>query len=156
MVVGGFASSFHNRARTSNDIDIVIQIYPRNVKNILQYLPEWMPFEEQFKDSVARGLIFNMTDFKTGIRYDFMVYQDSNYDWTAFQRRVQVNFFDTKCFISSKEDLVISKLNWYNISQSEKQLEDLKFLLLDTSLKINYIKNWVAKLNLKTYGLLES
>ncbi|MCH2084793.1 MAG: hypothetical protein MK226_20575 [Saprospiraceae bacterium] len=156
MVVGGFASSFHNRARTSNDIDIVIQIYPRNVKNILQYLPEWMPFEEQFKDSVARGLIFNMTDFKTGIRYDFMVYQDSNYNWTAFQRRVQVNFFDTKCFISSKEDLVISKLNWYNISQSEKQLEDLKFLLLDTSLKINYIKNWVAKLNLKTYGLLES
>lgn len=156
MVVGGFASSFHNRARTTNDIDIVIQIYPRNVKNILQYLPEWMPFEEQFKDSVARGLIFNMTDFKTGIRYDFMVYQDSNYNWTAFQRRVQVNFFDTKCFISSKEDLVISKLNWYNISQSEKQLEDLKFLLLDTSLKINYIKNWVAKLNLKTYGLLES
>ena len=58
MVVGGFASSFHNRARTTNDIDIVIQIYPRNVKNILQYLPEWMPFEEQFKDSVARGLIF--------------------------------------------------------------------------------------------------
>lgn len=97
-----------------------------------------------------------MTNFKTGIRYDFMVYQDSNYNWTAFQRRVQVNFFDTKCFISSKEDLVISKLNWYNISQSEKQLEDLKFLLLDTSLKINYIKNWVAKLNLKTYGLLES
>lgn len=156
MVVGGFASSFHNRARTTNDIDIIIQMYPRNVKNILQYLPEWMPFEEQFKDSVARGLIFNMTDFKTGIRYDFMVYQDSNYNWTAFQRRVQVNFFDTKCFISSKEDLVISKLNWYNISQSEKQLEDLKFLLLDTSLKINYIKNWVAKLNLKTYGLLES
>lgn len=156
MVVGGFASSFHNRARTTNDIDIVIQIYPRNVKNILQYLPEWMPFEEQFKDSVARGLIFNMTDFKTGIRYDFMVYQDSNYNWTAFQRRVQINFFDTKCFISSKEDLVISKLNWYNISQSEKQLEDLKFLLLDTSLKINYIKNWVAKLNLKTSGLLES
>ena len=85
-----------------------------------------------------------------------MVYQDSNYNWTAFQRRVQVNFFDTNCFISSKEDLVISKLNWYNISQSEKQLEDLKFLLLDTSLKINYIKNWVAKLNLKTSGLLES
>lgn len=156
MIVGGFATSFHNRARTTNDIDIVIQIYPRNVKNILQYFPEWMPFEEQFKDSVARGLVFNITDFETGIRYDFMVYQDSDYNWTAFQRRVQVNFFDTKCFISSKEDLIISKLNWYNISQSDKQLEDLKFLLLDKSLKINYIKNWVAKLNLKTYGLLES
>ena len=156
MIVGGFATSYHNRARTTNDIDIVLQIYPRHVEKILQHFPEWEPFEEQFKESVSQGMMFNITDFETGIRYDFMVYQDSDYNWIAFQRREQVKSFEISCYICSKEDLILSKLNWYNISQSEKQLEDLKFLLLDNSLKLDYIKSWVDKLNLKTYGILES
>ena len=100
-------------------------------------------------------MLFNITDFETGIRYDFMAYKDSDYNWKAFERREEVDFFGIKCFISSKEDLVISKLKWYNISPSEKQMEDLKFLLLDKSLDIVYIKDWIKSLKLKTYGILE-
>ena len=155
MIVGGFAVSYHNRARTTNDIDLVLQIYPQHVKLILKHFPDWQGFEESFMESVKRGILFNITDFETGIRYDFMTYQDSDYNWAAFERRQSVKFFDTKCYICSKEDLVISKLRWYNMTPSEKQLEDLKFLLLDKSLQMNYIKIWVMKLNLKTYGLLE-
>ena len=40
MIVGGFAVSYHNRARTTNDIDFVLQIYPRHVKHILKHFPE--------------------------------------------------------------------------------------------------------------------
>ena len=156
MIVGGFATSYHNRARTTNDIDIVLQIYPRLEGRILQFFPEWEPFEDQFKESVSPGTMFNITDFETGIRYDFMVYQDRDYNWIAFQRREQVKFFELSCYICSKEDLIISKLKWYNISQIDKQLEDLKFLLLDNSLKLDYIKRWLDKLNLKTDGILES
>jgi len=156
MIVGGFAVSYHNRARTTNDIDIVLQIYPRHVKRILQYFEEWKDFEEAFADSVQRGQLFNITDFETGIRYDFMTYQDSDYNWAAFERREQVTFLKTQCYVSSKEDLIISKLKWYNISQSDKQLEDLKFLLLDKKLNMLYLKGWLQKLNIKTHGLLES
>lgn len=54
--------------------------------------------------------------------------------------------------MSTKEDLIISKLSWYNISQSERQLEDLKFLLLDADLDLQYIKSWTNHLKLKSYG----
>lgn len=155
MIVGGFAVSFHNRARTTNDIDLILQIYPRHIKLILKHFPEWQGFEQSFMESLKRGMLFNITDFETGIRYDFMSYQDSDYNWTAFERREAVNFFDTKCYICSKEDLIISKLKWYNITPSDKQLEDLKFLLLDKGLDMNYITVWVKKLNIKTHGLLE-
>jgi hypothetical protein len=155
MIVGGFAVSYHNRARTTNDIDLVLQIYPRHVKSILKHFPDWRGFEESFMESVKRGMLFNITDFDTGIRYDFMTYQDSDYNWTAFERRKSVDFFGVKCYICSKEDLVISKLKWYNMTPSEKQMEDLQFLLLDEGLQMNYIRNWVNKLNLDTYGLLE-
>ena len=155
MIVGGFAVSYHNRARTTNDIDIVLQIYPNQVKLLLKHFPEWQGFEKSFMESVKYGILFNITDFETGIRYDFMAYKDSDYNWAAFNRREEVLFFDKKCYICSIEDLIISKLQWYNITPSEKQMEDLKFLLLDKGLNMQYIKIWIQKLNLKTHGLLE-
>ena len=155
MLVGGFAVSYHNRARTTNDIDIVLQIYPRDIPRLLKYFPEWKDFEEAFKESVKHSQLFNITDFDTGIRYDFMAYKDSDYNWIAFERREEVEYFGIKCYIATTEDLIISKLNWYNISESDKQLEDLKFLLLDQDLDLAYIKSWVTHLKLKTYGLLE-
>jgi hypothetical protein len=155
MIVGGFAVSYHNRARTTNDIDLVLQIDPHHVGAILKHFPEWQDFEESFIESVMQGQLFNITDFETGIRYDFMTYQDSDYNYAAFNRREKVIFFDNDCYMSSKEDLVISKLKWYNLSKSEKQFEDLKFLLLDDELDLNYINLWSKKLNIKTDGLLD-
>jgi predicted nucleotidyltransferase len=155
MLVGGFAVSYHNRARTTNDIDLVLQIYPRNIKQIVAHFPEWKSFQESFEDSVRAGQLFNITDFDTGIRYDFITYQDSDYNWIAFERREEVEYFGIKCYMSTKEDLIISKLSWYNISQSERQLEDLKFLLLDADLDLQYIKSWTNHLKLKSYGILE-
>jgi len=155
MIVGGFAVSYHNRARTTNDIDIVLQIYPADVKSILKHFPDWKDFEDSFKESVKHGILFNITDFETGIRYDFMSYKDSDYNWAAFERRKEVDFLGVKCYICSKEDLIISKLQWYNITPSDKQLEDLKFLLLDESLNMDYINFWIIKLQLKTHGILE-
>ncbi len=155
MIVGGFAVSFHNRARTTNDIDLILQIYPHHVKLILKHFPEWQGFEESFMESAKNGILFNLTDFETGIRYDFMTYKDSDYNWTAFERRQEVEFFGIKCYISTKEDLIISKLKWYNITPSEKQMEDLKFLVLDKELNKEYLKIWCTRLNVITHGLLE-
>jgi len=147
MIVGGFAVSYHNRARTTNDIDLVLQIYPHHVESILKYFSDWQDFESSFKESVKMGMLFNITDFETGIRYDFMTYQDSDYNWRAFERREEVEFFGIKCFISSKEDLIISKLKWYNMTPSDKQMEDLRFLFLDKNLNKNYLKIWTSKLS---------
>lgn len=155
MIVGGFATSYHNRARTTNDIDIVVQIYPQHVKSILKHFPDWSGFEESFMESVKMGMLFNITDFETGIRYDFMTFQNDDYGWAAFERRIEVTFFDTKCYICAKEDLIISKLRWYNMTPSEKQMEDLKFLFLDENLRMDYLRWWIFKLKIESHGFLE-
>lgn len=155
MIVGGFAVSFHNRARTTNDIDLILLIYPKQITNILKYFPDWKEFEETFKESVQKGEFFNLTDFETGIRYDFMPFENNDYAETAFGRRKKVNFLGIDCYISSVEDLIISKLRWYNITPSEKQLEDLKFLLLDKTISKEYLDWWIYKLKIKDHGLLE-
>lgn len=155
MIVGGFAVSYHNRARTTNDIDLVVQVYPHDVKKILKHFKEWEDFMSPFEESVQKRTTFNITDFDTGIRYDFMPYIDSDYNWVAFERRQLVSFFEVNCYICSKEDLILFKLMWYNLSESEKQLEDIKFLLLDKKLNQEYLQVWIYKLKIETNGLLE-
>lgn len=56
-------------------------------------------------------------------------------------------------FIASPEDLIISKLQWYNLSESGKQLDDIKFLLGLDNLDQQYIKIWTTRLLINTHGL---
>jgi len=135
MIVGGFAVSFHNRARTTNDIDLVLQIYPHHVKSILKHFPEWQGFEESFMESAKRGMLFNITDFDTGIRYDFMTYQDSDYNWRAFERRKEVEFFGIKCYISTNMSVDRTR-NWIrenhpNYSELEVNLEWVRLMYFE-------------------------
>ena len=153
MIVGGFAVNFYNRARFTVDIDFVLQIHPHHVERILQHFPDWMPFLESFEESASKGQVFNITDFETGVRYDFMTYQDSDYNWTAFERRRKVDFLGIECMIASPEDLIISKLIWCSISKSEKQLADITFLLEEVDLDYQYLKLWTQRQNILTYGL---
>jgi hypothetical protein len=130
------------------------QAIPQGEEKIINHFPEWKDHKDSFVESAKFGSMFNITDFETGIRYDFITYKDSDYNYCAFERREQVAFFGRPCWMISLEDLIISKIQWYNISQSEKQLEDLKFLLLDSDLDMQYINSWIFNLQLKTYGLL--
>ena len=153
MIVGGFATSFYNQYRFTADIDCVLQIYPNHIEKIVKYFPDWLPFVEAFKGNAQRGVVFNLTDYETGVKYDFMLYQDSDYNWGAFERRHKVTFSNIDCFIAAPEDLIISKLLWYDISKSGKQLDDLKFLLKLDKLDRQYLEMWTSKLFIKRHGL---
>jgi hypothetical protein len=153
MIVGGFAMSYYNRFRFTADIDCVLQIYPKHVEKIVKHFPEWVPSLSSMEDSAAQIHFFNLTDFSSGVKYDFMLYQDSDYNWTAFERREFVEFMGVSCYIATPEDLILSKLKWYEQSKSEKQLEDIKFLLKETSLDNSYLQLWSTRLNLSTHGL---
>lgn len=153
MIVGGFAMSFYNRFRFTADIDCVVQLYATQIEKIVRHFPDWMPFLEHFQESARQGILFNLTDFETGIKYDFMLYEDSDYNWTAFERRQEVDFLGIRCYISAPEDLILSKLKWYQYSQSAKQLEDIKFLLQEPSLNKQYLEIWATRLQLDRYGL---
>ena len=51
--------------------------------------------------------IGTITDFSTGIKYDFMLYQGSEYNRTAFERRQLVEFMGVNCYIAMPEDLIL-------------------------------------------------
>jgi hypothetical protein len=153
MIVGGFATSYYNRYRYTADIDCVLQIYPNHIEKIVKHFPEWLPSLQAFRENAERNVVFNLIDFDSGVKFDFMLYKDSDYNWEAFRRKQKIEFDDTPCFIASPEDLIISKLIWYNISKSGKQWEDLEFLWALDNLDKQYIILWTSKLFINCHGL---
>lgn len=154
MIVGGFATSYHNRSRTTNDIDLVVQIYPNSVKDILKHFPEWISVTKEMTELFEQRGIFNITDWQTGIRFDIMAYKDSDYNWAAFQRRKKEMFLEREVYLCAVEDLIIGKLQWYDMSKSEKQLGDLMYLIKSPDINWNYLNNWIETLSINTHGLL--
>lgn len=152
MIVGGFAVNFYNRVRFTADIDIIVQIYPHHVEKIVSHFPDWLDFVDSFKESAKQGIVFNIIDFETGVKYDFMLYQDSDYNWIAFERRKEVDFLGISCNIAAPEDLILSKLKWYDMSKSEKQAGDISFLLNLPGLDRQYVEVWAKKLQLNRHG----
>ena len=55
--------------------------------------------------------------------------------------------------IINLEDLIISKLQWIQVLESDKQKNDIVNLLDNEQLDLEYIKYWCKNLRLKTYKL---
>jgi hypothetical protein len=154
MLVGGYAMSFYNRYRYTADIDCVLLMHPQQVDELINHFPEWKFAAKDFESSAKRIGFFNLTDFESGVRFDFILYSVTDYNWTAYQRKKKVVTEDgTICFISSPEDLVIAKLKWAQASGSQRQLDDIKFLVDNLDLDREYLSRWTNRLLINTYGL---
>lgn len=64
-----------------------------------------------------------------------------------FKRRQRIEVAGHPLWIASKEDLVLSKLDWVRQSQSQRQLSDVENLLA-TGDDMKYLETWSQKLNL--------
>ena len=153
MLVGGFAVGFYNHVRFTLDIDLIIQIHIHHIDKIIPHFPEWEGQLQGLKDSATQLKFFNIIDFSTGVKLDFMLYQDSDYNWTAFERRQKVDFMGIDCCIAAIEDLNIGKLLWYAASKSEKQLGDIQYLLSVLKVNFDYLTLWCDRLLINRYGL---
>lgn len=76
-----------------------------------------------------------------------MVRKNEEYRMVEFARRQQHEISGTKIWVASKEDLILSKLDWARESQSPRQIEDVKNLL-STDYDKEYLNQWAKKLQL--------
>jgi hypothetical protein len=81
----------------------------------------------------------------SAIKVDLIVRKNSEYRHVEFERRKSVEFAGVSTWITSREDLILSKLVWASDSGSEMQLRDVR-TLIDDSVDWAYLKDWAAKL----------
>ncbi len=148
MLTGSMALNHYAQPRMTRDIDFVIALVLKD----LETLPQIFGEEFYFSPEAAREAILNQSSFNvihndSLIKIDFMIRKREDYRLVEFQRRKRIEVSGRPLWIVSKEDLILSKLDWASESQSERQLADVENLLA-TGADIEYLKTWSQKLNL--------
>jgi len=158
-ITGGFAISVWGKPRYTSDIDIIVELMEKNIKPLAKKLQavdkDVYADEDMIKDALARKSEFNFIHPDTGIKVDFFVMDNSPYNKLKIKRAILRDMHGAKAFFVSPEDLILSKLTWSKESYSQKQLEDIKTVLRNTKIKLDfkYIETWAE--NQGTTDILE-
>jgi len=120
--------------------------------SLLHQLPETSYYvsQEAALDALARRGQFNVIDFATGWKVDFIVVKTREFSREELRRRRVVDFDGVPLYLASVEDLLIAKLEWAKLGASARQLEDAAGIVRMQAEQLDraYVERWVAELGL--------
>ena len=153
MLTGSYASSLHGTPRATQDVDLVVAPTRSQLAALLKLLPEaeYYVSQDAAFDSLKHRGQFNVIDFATGWKIDFIIVKDRDFSREEFQRR-RVQDLDGLAFaVATPEDVIIAKLEWAKLGESDRQIEDAAGIirLQGEQLDTTYVERWIAELGLE-------
>jgi hypothetical protein len=152
MLTGSFAGSIHGVPRATQDIDIVIAPTRPQLVALLSEFPEseYYADRETAMDALKTQGQFNLIDFATGWKVDFIIRKHRAFSLEEFERRIPMRILGVSLDVTSPEDLLIAKLEWAKLGSSERQIADAAGIvhLQGDALDISYVERWVNALSL--------
>lgn len=150
MLTGSFACAYHGAPRATQDIDLVIAVTAPQVRQLVRLLAGQGHYVDEgaAREAVAHESQFNAIDPATGWKIDFIVRKSRPFSLEEFARRQAVEVDGAVVWIAAVEDVLLSKLEWARLGQSERQLEDVTALLRvrQPELDWTYLERWAATL----------
>jgi len=152
MLTGSLASSLYGVPRATNDIDIVVFPTREQLLSLLQFLKRLGLFvqDEQALAAFQNGTMFSVIDFQRSWKVDFIVRKSREFSLTEFERRRTHEIDGVRLTLATPEDVIIAKLEWAQLSDSERQIDDAAGILRlqRKTLDLQYIEKWVTALRL--------
>lgn len=150
MVVGSVASSLYGQARATQDVDVVVELTPEQLRRLAAELPESRYYLslEAAQQALAHTGQFNLIDTLTGGKVDLILRKARPFSRSEFSRRRKVSSPIGEIVVASAEDVVLAKLEWNRISPSERQRRDVASILgvQAANLDWQYLEQWAKKL----------
>jgi hypothetical protein len=154
MLTGSFASAYYGAPRSTQDIDLVIEATPVQMRTFIQGLAsdEYYADLDEALEAHKRRSMFNVIDLATGWKIDLIVRKSRAFSQEEFRRRQLVNLQGLPLFVASAEDVVVAKLEWAKLAQSKRHIEDVAGILRMRweSLDRAYLEKWTLALGLET------
>jgi hypothetical protein len=153
MVTGSVASSIHGIPRSTNDLDVVIaptrdQLFALiQVFRRLGYYARW----EEAENALQKRDQFNVIDFPNAWKVDLIVRKAREFSELEFEHRESIELGDLSFVVARAEDVLIAKLEWTKLSESEQQMQDAAGIVSVQGDQLDraYVEKWVAALELQ-------
>jgi hypothetical protein len=153
MVTGSFASALHGQARSTQDIDVVVDPAPGALDRLLDGLSSeayYVDRDVAREAFTSRGM-FNIIDLATGWKVDVIIRKARPFSREEIARRRPGIIDGVSVYVASPEDTVIAKLEWSKAGGgSERQRRDVAEIIATQRATLDraYIERWVAELGL--------
>ena len=152
MLTGSFASVFYGSPRSTQDIDLVIAGSAAQLRAFVETLPgkEYYVDVDAALAALKRESLFNIIDLKTSWKIDLIIRKSRAFSQEEFGRRRLSNLEGVSLHVASAEDIILAKLEWAKLGESQRQIDDAAGILklrADT-LDRSYLEKWVRELNL--------
>ncbi len=155
MLTGSLAYNIYSIPRATRDIDLIIEMKEKDIEVFLHYIKNKYYYSEQtIREEVKRKGMFNIIHLESSYKIDLIVHTNDIFEVAKFHRRKRFKIFKNEIYVITAEDLIISKLRWIQILESELHKRDITILLKNPAIDLEYIKQWCHKLNLKTFDLI--
>lgn len=146
------ASSFHGAARATMDVDVVCELTEEKIPMFVESFDrDFYISEPAVRDAVRRKSCFNLIHLPTSYKVDVFVSRGRPFDRESMGRATAERLGETRTVavpIATAEDAIISKLEWYRLTNetSERQWDDVSRLvrLLGDAADFEYLK-WAAE-----------
>ena len=164
VVVGSVAAVVHGEYRMTRDLDVVLNLAPRDVCALVEGLRADFTFlPSDITDALARlpaaradaqqRASFCAYDTATGFQLDVYLASGRPFEVAQFQRAQVIDIPGEPggmLRVASAEDTVLAKLEWYLLSPSDRQWRDVQAILRvqDDALDQAYLRLWAAELGI--------
>lgn len=153
MVTGSLAAAYHGAPRATQGVDVVIEVTGSQMEPLARAFEttgQYVSREAAHAAVRSRGQ-FNVIDPEAGWKADLIVRKARPFSRVEFGRRTEVEVLGRPMFMVSAEDLVIAKLEWARLGESQRQLRDVAGILdiQGDALDRAYMRRWIEDLGLQ-------
>jgi hypothetical protein len=151
LVTGSMATIAYGEPRFTNDLDVVIPPPMERVEAFCAAFPEedFYLSRDAVREAVLRRRQFNIIHFASGLKIDVIVPAEGEFEQSRRQRgRALAVDQDWRARFASPEDVILRKLQHYQMGGSEKHLHEIAgvFKIQGSRLDLRYIADWAERL----------
>ena len=131
LVGGSLASSLHGTPRATQDADLVVDLKPHQVMQLVKTLgPAFHVDADMIREAIRDRSSFNVIHLATMFKVDLFLLKDDPLSQAEMARRERYQISEDPqqaFFVASAEDTILQKLQWFQIGGevSDRQWNDV-------------------------------